>query len=157
MFLGKEYILANELVQKMGIHIANISMLSQEFEDKGNSKDIKKMNSCNFINTKSIDLPNNIQQGIIKYDFTSLENKVLATYFRNEFGISDKEIMNSSIIEGKEKIAGKDFYVFKQEFVDNTKGKILYTLDKLDTSDCIETGCIDGWVQMSKNKYLTWY
>jgi hypothetical protein len=157
MFLNKEYILANELVQKMDIHIANISMLKQKIENQANFDDIIKMNNCTFVNRRSKYLPNNIKIGILTNTFTDLSNKLPVTYIRSEFGVSEKELFAADIVEGKIKIADKEFYVFKNDFIDKVKNGIINILDKEDKEDCEYQGSIDGSIKLSKNKYLTWY
>jgi len=157
MFLNKKYILANELVQKMGIHIANISMLRNEFEDQDDMSTIIKMNNCNFIKSGSHKLPNNIAMGIAANEFTDMSNKLPCTWVRTEYEVTEKELQKAGIITGKIKVAGKDFYEFTEEWVAKVKNKIVYTLDKNETMSCMDKGQILGYVQVSKNKFLTWY
>lgn len=156
MFLHKNYILSNELTQKMGIHIANISMLRKQFEDDDSGTVIKR-NNCTFINIKANNLPNNIRVGISQNTFTDMTNKLPCTFVRNEYSLSDKELMQSSIIKEKTKIAGKDFYVFTDEFVKQMKNKNGYVLNKAETMECINNGDIDGYIQITNKKYFTWY
>lgn len=157
MFLHKNYILANELVQKMDIHIANISMLHKILEDTGNDSEIIKINNCTFINSDSIYLPQNIKKGILGNKFTNMSNKLPCTFIKTEFNISEKELLKSGIVNGKVTVAGKQFYEFKDSFIQTIKGKVLYVLDKQDTMDCLKNDEIDGYIEMSKNKFLTWY
>lgn len=157
MFLNKNYVLANELVQKMGIHIANISMLVKYYEDRENFSTMLKMNNCTFINSKDSSLPNNIRIGLANNNFTDMSNKLPCTWVKTEYEMSDKDLINSDMIIEKVKIAGKDFYVFAPEFVQKMQGKIGYTLDKAETMDCMAKGQIDGYTQLSKNKFFTWY
>jgi len=157
MFLPKKFILANELVEKMGIHIANISMLRQEFEDRDNMYDIQKINNCSFINTKSRQLPNNIMVGILSNKFTDMSNKLPCRYVSEEYNATERELTNAGIITGKVTVCGKKFYEFTDEFVETVKGKLTYTLDKAELGYCLMHNQIIGYVQLSKNKYLTWY
>lgn len=157
MFLGKNYILANELVQKMGIHIANISMLRQQYEDENDMSTMIKMNNCTMVKTNSHKFPNNIKMGIAANEFTDMSNKLPCTFVREEYEITEKELFKGGIIKGKVKVAGKDFYEFTEEFVKTTKNKIVYCLDESDTMACMAKGQIDGYIQVSKNKYVTWY
>ena len=155
MFLSKQYVLANELVQKMGIHIANISMLMNGVDEY--SLDFIKMNNCTFIKRNSHKLPNNIKVGLSKFEFTDVSNILPCTWVRNEYELSDKELMSSGVVKRKIKVAGKDFYEFTDEFVKKVGNKIGYTLNKEETMECFSRKQINGYVQMSKNKYLTWY
>lgn len=157
MFLSNDYILANELTKKMNIHIANISMLKQRLEDQNNETDMVKLNNCTFINKKSIFLPKNIREGIKKNIFTDISNKLPVTFVKSEYEITEREMNNSGIIQGKKKIAGKDFYVFNNDFVEKVKNSIVYVLDKKETEECSKNGDINGFVKLSKNKFLTWY
>lgn len=156
MFLKSNYILANELVQKMGIHIANISMLVKEHEDEDNGMFIK-MNNCTFINTKAATLPANILAGIYANEFTDMTDKLPCTFARMEYGITEKEFLKSGIVTKVVNVAGKDFYQFAPEFVQKMHRKIGYVLDEAETMDCFAKKQIAGYTQLSKNKYFTWY
>lgn len=157
MFLKKNYILANELVQKMDIHIANISMMRKQFEDADDMTTILKMNNCNFIKTNSHKLPNNIRQGIACNEFTDMSNKLPCTFVRSEYPLTEKDWYASGVVIDKVNIAGKQFYVFSDEFVKTTHNKIVYILDKKETDECYRKGQIDGFIQAAKNKFITWY
>lgn len=156
MFLQSKYILANELVNKMNIHIANISMLAKEFEDSDCGTFVKK-NNCTFINTKSRHLPHNILVGTIANEFTDMSNKLPCTYVREEYPMTEKEMFKSGIVTDKIKVAGKQFYVFSDDFVKTMKNKIGYVLDASETEYCTANGQILGSIQLSKNKFFTWY
>lgn len=157
MFLNNNYILANELVEKMDINIANISILKKQFDEEDDDITIVKLNNCSFIKTNSYKLPNNIREGISKFEFTDISNKIPCSFFREEYDISDKEIMNAPITIGKTIIAGKKFYEFDRDFVKQVKNHVLYTLDEKEKNECYAKNQITGFVQMSKNKFLTWY
>jgi hypothetical protein len=155
MFLDKKYILANELVQKMGIHIANISMIAKSLEDYDDV--FVKMGNCTFINTESIELPNNLKEAIAANDFTDMSDKIPVTFIKAEHNLSVVTMKKSGIISEVTEIAGKKFYVFKKDFMEKTKDTILYVLDKEETSECAEKNYIDGYTQIGTNKFLTWY
>lgn len=157
MFLQSKYILANELVQKMDIHIANISMLAKTYEDQDDFATMVKMNNCTFIDTKANKLPANIKVGISKYEYTDMTNKLPCTWVRTEYGITEKELFNTGMVTEKVKIAGKEFYIFADEFVQKMKGKIGYVLDESETNYCLEKNQIACATKLSKNKYFTWY
>lgn len=156
MFLNKKYILANELVEKMGIHIANISMLMKEYEDTDNGTFVK-MNNCTFINSNDATLPNNIKIGMQNNQFTDMTNKLPCTFVRSEYEITEKELFKSGMVTKKVEVAGKDFYEFAPEFVEKMKYKIGYVLDEVETMECYRKNQILGYTQLSKNKYFTWY
>lgn len=156
MFLNKKYILANELVEKMGIHIANISMLAKHFEDNDYGH-VVKMNNCTFINSKSNQLPHNIEVGVWAHKYTDMSDKLPCTFVRTEYGMTEKEMLKADMIIGKVKVAGKDFYQFKPEFIKLVGKNIPYVLDKEDHDYCVAQGQIKGSIQLSKNKFFTWY
>lgn len=157
MFLNKRYILANELVQKMNIHIANISMLRSQFEDDDDFHTIVKMNNCAMIDTKSQKLPRNIVEGIHKNTFTDMSDKLPCTWVRAEHEMTERELFKSGIVIKKTKVAGKDFYVFNQEFVNTMRHKIPYILDEKDMLECTSKNQILGSIKLGKNKFFTWY
>lgn len=157
MFLGQNYILANELVEKMGISIANISMLRKQFEEVDDDSSIIKMNNCSFIKKNSSKLPHNILAGIASNEFTDVSNKLPVTWVREEFEITEKEWFKSGLVIDKIKISSKQFYVFDDEFVQTVKGKVTYVLNEQETLDCFNKGLIQGYRQVSKNKFITWY
>jgi hypothetical protein len=156
MFLHKKYVLANELVTKMDIHIANISMLMKEYEDVDNGAFIK-MNNCTFINSNEATLPNNIKIGLKNNQFTDMTDKLPCTYVHTEYEISEAELFKSGMVTKKVEVAGKKFYQFAPEFVQKMKYKIGYVLDEVETMECYRKKQIQGYTQLSKNKYFTWY
>jgi hypothetical protein len=156
MFLSTKYVLANELVQKMGIHIANISVIAKELEDNDYGH-IIKMNNCNFVRKDSRHMPHNIQVGLLTNQFTDISDKLPCTWVKDEYEMSEKELLKGDMIYGKVKIAGKNFYHFKPEFVKKMKRKIGYVLNEQETMECFNKGQIDGYTQINKDKYFTWY
>lgn len=157
MFLKKEYILANELVEKMDMHIANISMLRNELEAKDNYDDLKKVNNCTFINTKSPFLPNNINVALSENTFTDMTDKLPATFLRTEFNLSPEDLEKAGVIEGEVEIAGKKLIQFKPDFVKNVEGSVMYMLSEDEAKECLEDGSIDGMIKITKAKCITWY
>lgn len=161
MFLSSNYILGNELVERMGINIANVSIMSKRFEDENDHTTVVKMNNCNFIKSDSPKLPKYIQNGIKELKsqspFVDFSDKLPCTWFRSEFELSDKDCMNSDIIKDKVKVYGKEFYVFDQKFIDAVKDRISYMLDEKETKECWNNKQIEGYVKISKKKYMTWY
>lgn len=157
MFLTRDYILANELVEKMGIHIANISMLRKRYFDDDDAFNIRKMNNSLFINIKTRKLPKYIKRGIRDHEFTDLSNLMLCTYIKSEFKVTERELSNSGIVIGKVKVAGKLFYVFDPEFAQQVSQRIPYILNLKEKNECTAAGTIQGSVQLSKNKFFTWY
>ena len=154
MFLGGEYILANELVQKMGINIANISMLLPELDDDYGT--MIKLNNCTMIKGNSRRLPENIKNGISANTFTDMSNKLPCTFTRNEYEITEKELIKGGIITGKVKVAGKEFYEFTNDFVQKTKNKIVFTVDEDEAIQRFNNNEINEFIQVGKNKFIIW-
>ena len=157
MFLAPGYILANELVNKMGIHIANVSIMRKEFEDADDLYTIRKLNNCNFVNTSSPKLPQNIKDGISNNTFTDYTNKLPCTFVRDEYPVTEREWMASGIVIGKEEIAGKNFYVFADDFVKKLTGKIGYVLSGDEYRSLLVENKIQGGIRLKRDKYFTWY
>lgn len=157
MFLSSNYVLANELVQTMGIHIANISVLSKQLQDADDYGTVIKMNNCNFVNKKSHKLPHNIEVGLWANEFTDMSDKLPCSWVKDEYELSEKELRTAGMVIDKIKVAGKSFYVFDQEFVKKMKRKIGYVLNEAETMECFAKKQIDGYTQVGKDKYFTWY
>lgn len=149
--LNNKSILSNELVQKMGIHIANISMLE--------SPNIVKMGNCNFLQPDDLFLPKNIKQFIRSNinSFTNLENMLPCKFARDELEVSEKQLLHSGIVEKIVEVSGKQFYKFSDDFVKRIHKKVLYVLDKEDFEDCLKSKSITDYIELAKNKYLTMY
>lgn len=159
MFLNKKYVLANELVDYMGVSIANVSMLSKKLDE--NSSVIIKQHNCSFIDTSSELLPNNFKQAIVsaKLDnkFTNMSNKMCVTHFNSEHALNESEVLLFGEGEVKVvKIQGKKFYEFSERMVKLLKNKILCVLDKEDCEQCLNKKQILGFKQVN-NKYVAWY
>lgn len=157
MFLNENYILANELVQKMGIHIANISVYRKRFEDENDLGTIKKMGDCNFINKASEKLPLTIMNGVRAHEFTDMTDKLSAPFVKTEWDLSYNELYDAGVITEQKFICGKRFYVFDHDFIKKVKRKICYVLNEKETKECFDKELIDGYIKISKKKYLTWY
>lgn len=147
--LNSNHILANELVQKMGIHIANASMID--------SPNVIKMGNCNFIEKDDGYLPKNMKKFIRENEFTNLENLLPCKYARDELCISEKNLISSEIVSSVVTIANKDFYKFNDKFVKRVKKKILNVLNKDEFTECLTEELITDYIQLTKNKYLTMY
>ena len=102
MFLNKNYISSNELVEKMGIHIANISMLRNQLEYDDDIVTIVKKGGASFIKKNSMKLPSNIKEGIAKNTFTDISNKLPCPFVKSEYQVSEKELMKSGLVVAKE-------------------------------------------------------
>lgn len=161
MFLTDNYILSSEFIDRTGIHVAYISKVIKLLEDDNDSTTIIKMNACNFIKSNSGKLPNNIQKAIIKETaikpFYNFSNKLPVHWLKQEYNVTEKEWFKSGIVEDKVTIHGKIFYVFSDDFIRRTKNCICYVLDKEETQKCTQNGQIENSIQLSNNKFMTWY
>ena len=160
MFLTKNYVLSNELVQEMDIHIANISMLHKQLEGNENISAVIKMGQSTFIDRTSPDLPNNIKLGLRLRDYTDMSNKLPLSYFLKEMRLTRaklKDILKNKYVLGIVTICEKEFIEFSHDFVQKTKECILYPLDTKETSECITDNSIDGYTKLTDNCFLTWY
>lgn len=149
--LSNRHILSNELVQKMDIHIANISMID--------SPNIEKMGNCNFLLPDDRYLPGNIKKFINanRNTFTNLEGLLPCSFAQDELEISDKQILDSGIASEKVTIYGKHFYRISEDFIKRSNKKVLNVLDQDDFNDCIKRNLLKDYIKISKNKYLTMY
>jgi hypothetical protein len=164
MFLGKEYILGNEISEKLNIHIANISILAKLLED---TDDVKQYGNCTFIKATSKNLPNNIKEGIRNHKFTDFTGILPLSYFLKEFELNAKQLEKSKITKEifdmkfeskKSKTESnsikKTFIKFTDEFINEVKGKVLYSLPKNELQENLQY--IDGHIEIG-TKVLVWY
>lgn len=147
------YFLANELTDKLGIHIANISMFIKNIKDD-EIDNILKLGNCTFIKKDFNKLPKALLKGV--HLCTELNNVLPRSWFKEDLDVTDKELEKCNIATIIE-IAGRKFYQFTNKFAEEINGKVLYILDKSDTESCSRNGEINGYVQLSKNKFLVWY
>lgn len=164
MFLSKNYILSNEIVQKAGIHIANISMSIKTLEDSDTKSGLAvKLGNCTFLNKQAKNLPTYIKNYMDnpEWSFEDFSDKLPVTYVASEFGVPANKIeeafKKSNYLESVETIAGKKFFKFTKEFRDLMEDKTWYILSKEEAEDCLKNGEIDGFTPLYKEKYFTWY
>lgn len=161
MFLSKDYVLGNELIEKMGIKIGNVSVAHKELEEVGNETDIIKLNNCSFLNKNSTMLPKNLTQGLNQYEFTDISKMLPMSYVLEEFKLNkamlEKLLLESPIFQEKIKISGKNFIKFSDEFINNVSSAIIYVLNEQEKEECLKDESIDGFLKLGSNKYLTWY
>jgi hypothetical protein len=164
MFLSNDYVLSNEIVQKSGIHIANISMgikTLQESDSKSGS--VVKYGNCTFLNKQAKTLPTYLKNYIHNplWTFTDFSNKLPVTFLQAELGVSFKDIqsaMKKNGIDVKiEEVSGKQFAVFPVEFVEEMRDSTWYILPEDEYLECLKSGDIEGGFAISKSRYFTWY
>lgn len=164
MFLNSNYVLANEIVQNAGIHIANISNMIKQLENTNEREGVVvKYGNCTFINKTAKNLPNNLKE-YIEYPgwtLTDFANKLPVTYLQSELGVS-YDLLKESFGEngydlGETEVAGKKFVVFPESFKKKMEGMTLYVLNEDDYHSCLENDDIQGGFALNAKKYLTWY
>jgi hypothetical protein len=157
MFLNKNYVLSNELVQKMDINIANISMLAKKYREYSNYGAIIKMNNTSFINSRDQTLPKNIKDGLNMHKCTDMSDKLLCGWLKSEYELTGDDLVNTNIIIDKITVSKKDFYVFSPEFVGKMRNKMGYVLGKGEAIYCYNTNKIDGYTKIDDSRYFAWY
>jgi hypothetical protein len=164
MFLSNDYVLSNEIVEKSGIHIANISMGIKLLEDS-NAKAgaVVKYGNCTFLNKNAKTLPLYLKNYIHnpQWTFTDFSNKLPVTFLQAELGVPFKDIQEGFKKEGTDisvqEIAGKQFAVFPKEFAEKMKKTTWYMLNEEEFKSCLRAGDIDGGFKVKKGKFLSWY
>lgn len=122
LYLTENHILATELCEMVGIHMANISNLKLP--------SILKFGNSPIINKFDVNLPPKIRNHVLNLNLTTLKNKIPLTYFKTQYNLSNDEIL-THIADRIEIIAGKKFIVYKDEFINKIKNKNKYKLDKM--------------------------
>ena len=151
MLIPKGYALSNEIAKNGNIHIANMSMLVKELENKNITGAFIKYGGCTFINTKSLNLPKYIYKAIHSGELTDLSDCILLSTFREELGCSEKDalsIPDASLV----RVEGKKFIKFPSEFIEKLKGKVITSISE---KDYLEED-VDG-IRLSKRMFMVWY
>ena len=159
--------MASELTNHMNISSSNTSALMKKLHSIGDTTSAIKLGVSIFLDKTSINLPNNykkgISEGIENNIFTSMYNMLPYNYVMNEFNITDKEakelINDDNIPEFQEElfVDGKRMIRFSDDFIQEVKDCVLYALGEEETKECYKNNSIDGYMQLSRNKYITWY
>jgi len=159
MFLKEGFILGNELIQKMEIHLANLGNLRLSYDDACDNYNIRRMNNCMMLNSKCKKLPKTFKRGIerFKSELTDMSDKLPCTYIHKEFKISEKQLFEHNIVIDKINVANRNLYVFNPVFVKKLRNNIPYILDGNDFKECSEQGILKGAIQITSNKYFVWY
>lgn len=161
LFLRTNYVLGNELVEKMNINIGNLSSAKKDLEEVDNYSAIIKLGNCLFVDKNSPHLPNNIQEGLKKYEFTDMTDKLPLSYINEQWGVNRSTVEN--LIDTREEfkeinvLADKAFVVFDQKFSTDLYSTNVSVLSKKEKEECEEENLIDGSLQLTVNKYLGWY
>lgn len=159
MFLNTNYVLSNELTLRMQIKTSNISMLVKRLEEAEDFATAVKMGNCTFIDKTSINLPNYIKEGL-KDTFTDMSHCLPYTFIKREFKINDKDIDNlkrTGLIIGEQIIANKRLMTFSDSFIEETRDCVIYPLYRTELQECLDQKAIDGYVDISNTRVLSWY
>jgi len=157
MVISDHYVLSNEVAQKGNIHIANFSMFQKLCEDRNIRGAVEKYGNCTFLNSRSIDVPNNFRKIMQSEKMTDLKNCVLVSYIVSYFQTTKKDFLKLKDIKRVFKVAGKEFAELTPEFANIMNKKIVTNIDKKDYDECVEDNLINGGVKLSKNNYIVWY
>jgi hypothetical protein len=159
MLIPKNWVLSNEVGELGNITAANFSILHNRITQKELLNTTLKYGNCVFINPHSIYLPIYISNIIKKNEFTNLSNCILTTQLVKELGVTETCAISSLHKYGPEPviISGKRFTRFNDEFIELLSGKITAVVNEYEVNELLEEGSIEGFIKLTKSKYLTWY
>lgn len=148
------YVLGAEVAEKGGFNISNISMLIAD-EKMMEGSDYLKYGTVTLINKESQNLPTYINKVIEEQELTNLSGYMPTKYFLEEVDDNTKLIMDMY----------KDVKICNKKFVEVIPETPLheaffggYTLNVCDKSEWPEIEqYIEGYLDLSKDKRLTWY
>lgn len=157
MFLDNGYVLGSELAEVGKFHLANISMYIKEEHDRGNFDDVKKLGKATYINKDAVNLPKYFIKNLNKC--SCIDNMLPVTYLTKELGVkySNLKIALSNYIIKEVRVGTDDLIEFSDEFVNLFKGKVHYTLSNKECNECLNKKLIDGFIKLTKNRFLVWY
>ena len=152
----KDYILANEIVEKGNFNIANISMMIKDNKlEEG--EDFLKFNGVVLINKKSNKLYKYIYNIINDNIFIDLSEYIPYVYFRELLDNNTNYIKN---MYEEVSISGKKFI----KITDKTLKKVLYNERKIkvivpekEKNELYRDKLIEGDLNVGKGKFLVWY
>jgi len=157
MIIPDYYVLSNEVAKKGNIHIANFSMLYKLCTEKNIRNAVVKYGNCTFINSRSIDIPNNLRKIMQSEKMTDLKNCVLMTYIINEFETSKTHFKKLNVVKRVFKVAGKEFAELTPEFADIIRNNVVTNINEKDFNECTKDNIIKGHIKLSKDNYIVWY
>jgi len=157
MIISDNYVLSNEIAEKGHIHIANFSMFQKLCEDRNIKGAIEKYGNCTFINSRSIDVPNNFRKIMQTEKMTDLKNCVLLSYITSYLETSKANFSKLKDVIRTFKVSGKEFVEVTPELAKIMKNKVVTNINKKDFEECTINGDIDGGIKLSNNNYMVWY
>lgn len=152
----KDFVLGSEIAKGGDFHIANMSMVIKDFE-LVEGTDYLKFGGITLFSKTSICFPKNIDVVMKTYKFTDLSNLVPLKFFKDELE------NNTNMIKTKfkeVKVDGKQFI----EITDEKLSEVFHNpklvrsvVSANEIPELVNGGYILGYMQVNKNKYLTWY
>jgi len=157
MIITDNFKLSNEIAKHGNIHIANFSMFQKLCEDNNTLDAIEKYGNCTFVNSRSMDVPNNFRKIMQTEKMTDLTNCVLVSYASSYFDTNKKDFLKIPNIKRTFTVEGKLFAELDKELAEVFKTKVITNVDYPDYLECVKEGTIDGGIKLSKNNYIVWY
>jgi hypothetical protein len=157
MIISDNYVLSNEVAEMGKIEIANFSMFQKLCEDTNIHGAIEKYGNCTFLNSRSMDVPNNFRKIMQNNKMTNLKNCILLSYATSYLQTTKKDFTKMKEVVRVFKVAGKEFVEVSPELADIMKNKVVTNINREDFEECTELGDIDGGIKLSKNNYMVWY
>lgn len=151
IYFTDEHVLGTEIAEILNIPTSYISNLKSER--------ILKVGNCPILLKTDPDLLPKIKKTLTDSRVTSLKHKMVLSYFKTEYSLSDEQILNT-VGEKIETIAGKKFIVFKKDFLDkiirsNNVDNVLYTLDASEFAEA--QADLKYYYKITDKKYLVIY
>lgn len=151
IYFTDEHVLGTEIAEILDIPTSYISNLKSER--------ILKVGNCPILLKSDPDLLPKIKKTLFHEKVTSLKHKMVLSYFKSEYLLSDSQILDT-IGERIEIIAGKKFIVFRQDFLDkiirpNNIDNVLYSLDSKEFNEVKQD--LKHFYKITDKKYLVIY
>lgn len=158
MFLSNDFVLGNELHEKMNFSKSVISIARAELADKGFHDTIIKLAGTTAVNINDHRLPKYVQPSK-DISFTRLTDRLPIAYLRNEVGFDEDTLKR---IGGREEVVSNvRLWVFEPEFVETihkrNKNTVFCDLTKDEYEKYSKNGSIVSAVKVKNNRYLGWY
>ena len=130
MVISDNYVLSNEVAKIGGIEIANFSMFQKLCEDTNTLGAIEKYGNCTFLNSRSMDVPNNFRKIIQSNKMTDLKNCILLSYITSYLQTSKKDFTKLTDVIRVFKVAGKEFAEVTPELANIMRNKVVTNINK---------------------------
>ena len=157
MFL-KNYVLANEFLEKSQIKSGNIGNIKRELEKDYDFSTMKKLGNVVYIKKDSLKLPLYFRKHLSE-EYINTNNMLPVSYLKESLGLSEKlcKILLLKLPLKVEIIFNKRMAIFTDDFVKELTGKIPYILNEQETFELMKSKDINGYIKLDKKHYFTWY